>query len=229
MKTLRRGSRDPEVQFLQRCLNRVLFRADRRFQGLVEDADFGPRTETALRQFQTMNMGRHGITVVDGIAGPATWRALGPVTEITHDLPRVGQNTNMSCWVVSGGLATRRFASMQAGAANVGPDGGLRPSIANVEVWGRQLGLRLVPMIPMTVGDLVPHLRRGPVALVVDFTAGGRHMVVISGYYATNDPETRLVRINDPAPLAQGSIYLSEYPRLILTGGPSNPYCVLVQ
>jgi hypothetical protein len=229
MKILRRGSRDPEVAFLQRCLNRHFFRIDRSFRGLVEDADFGPDTEAALRRFQTAQVGRGPIRTADGVAGRDTWAALGLTVDISHDLPRVGQNTGMSCWVVSGGLASRRMASLPGGLARVGPDGGLRPQLGNIEVWGRQLGFRMLPMVPTQVDELVPHLRRAPVLLVVDLAGGGRHMVVVSGYFASTDRETRMIRINDPAPMGVGSIYLTEYPGLILAGGPASPYCLLVQ
>ena len=61
---LSRGSQGPRVQSLQHALNN---------QGacLAEDGDFGPATESAVRDFQRQN----GLTA-DGVAGPRTLRAL---------------------------------------------------------------------------------------------------------------------------------------------------------
>lgn len=59
MPTLRRGSSGPAVATLQRGLQ------------LVADGEFGPITETEVREYQ----GRCGL-VVDGVVGPRTWTAL---------------------------------------------------------------------------------------------------------------------------------------------------------
>jgi hypothetical protein len=228
MKTLRRGARDAEVAFLQRCLNRA-FRTDRSFPGLNEDGVFGQNTETWLRRFQTQNMGRHGINVVDGVAGPATWRAIGVTTEITHDLPRMGQTTGMTCWVVCGGLASRTYQSLLPATAVEALGGGLDPSLSNIEAFGRELGFRMLPMVPMSVDDLIPHLRIAPLMFGGTWSDGSRHMVVISGFYATADRETRMIRVHDPLPEGAGSIVMTEYPGMILTDGPIDPYCLLVR
>ncbi len=59
-EVVRRGSTGPWVVELQRAL------------GIVADGDFGPKTNAALRAFQSA----HGL-VEDGIAGRNTYRALG--------------------------------------------------------------------------------------------------------------------------------------------------------
>ena len=64
---LRRGNRGPDVKRLQELLNAKL----RPPPGLQVDGDFGPATETAVRNFQAQ--ARLG---VDGIVGPNTWAAL---------------------------------------------------------------------------------------------------------------------------------------------------------
>jgi hypothetical protein len=66
--TIRRGSTGETVRFLQEFLNRVYPAYSR----LVVDGDFGPATESVVRNFQ----GRSNL-VTDGVVGPATWRALG--------------------------------------------------------------------------------------------------------------------------------------------------------
>jgi uncharacterized protein (TIGR02594 family) len=70
---LRRGSRGNDVRLLQSLLNQKVPQSrlpnGRR---LVEDGDFGPKTEAAVRTFQQLNR-----LTVDGVVGPQTWKALG--------------------------------------------------------------------------------------------------------------------------------------------------------
>ena len=81
LPVLRRGSEGDPVTRLQALLN-VVTRA-----GLVEDGILGPRTEAAVRDFQTS---RH--LLVDGIVGPQTWTALlsvpGPFPEVIVHQPQ---------------------------------------------------------------------------------------------------------------------------------------------
>lgn len=65
--TLRQGSRGDAVRRLQRKLTAQGFKP-----GPV-DGDFGPKTDSAVRDFQ-----RSKGLVVDGIVGPKTWNALRP-------------------------------------------------------------------------------------------------------------------------------------------------------
>ena len=67
MRTLRFGSSGPAVQLLQLGLNRA------GFGPLVTDGVYGPVTRGAVSRFQSVNR-----LAVDGIAGPATHRALLP-------------------------------------------------------------------------------------------------------------------------------------------------------
>ncbi len=62
--SLRRGAGGSHVRALQTALNK-------RSAGLAVDGDFGGVTESALRTYQSGNR-----LVVDGLAGPVTWRAL---------------------------------------------------------------------------------------------------------------------------------------------------------
>ena len=64
-KTLRVGDSGEDVMTLQMKLNKV-------GANLLVDGQFGPRTEQAVRTFQTVK----NITP-DGVAGPETWAALG--------------------------------------------------------------------------------------------------------------------------------------------------------
>jgi hypothetical protein len=63
--TLRRGSKGPDVVYLQQRLQVFGY-------NLAPDGDFGPKTEAAVRSFQRSNS-----LAVDGIVGPMTWAALG--------------------------------------------------------------------------------------------------------------------------------------------------------
>lgn len=56
MITVKSGTSDPDVLYLQR------------FLGLTPDGDFGPKTDAALKAWQESN----GLTP-DGVAGPKTW------------------------------------------------------------------------------------------------------------------------------------------------------------
>lgn len=66
--TLRRGQGGEHVHYLQSLLNR----AYPRYSNLTVDGDFGPATESVVREFQR----RAGLPV-DGIVGHDTWRRLG--------------------------------------------------------------------------------------------------------------------------------------------------------
>lgn len=65
METIKLGSKGDTVKKLQKALN------------LTVDGDFGPKTDKAVREFQTKNK-----LTVDGIVGNNTWKALG-ITENT--------------------------------------------------------------------------------------------------------------------------------------------------
>lgn len=66
--TLRRGSTGEHVRYLQGLMNR----AYRAYSSLSVDGDFGPATDSVVREFQR----RSGLAV-DGVVGPDTWRAMG--------------------------------------------------------------------------------------------------------------------------------------------------------
>lgn len=66
--TLRRGSTGGDVTYLQALLNRMFAS----YSKLAVDGDFGPATESVVREVQ-----RRSNLTADGVVGPDTWRALG--------------------------------------------------------------------------------------------------------------------------------------------------------
>lgn len=74
--TLRRGSEGDEVADLQMLLNSKFgYKLD-------IDGDFGSKTESAVKDFQT----KHGLTA-DGVVGAKTWKALGVKAEAPEPVP----------------------------------------------------------------------------------------------------------------------------------------------
>jgi peptidoglycan hydrolase-like protein with peptidoglycan-binding domain len=88
------GSQDP-VERLQRALH------------VQADGAFGPETEAAVRKLQA----RHGLAV-DGVVGPATWRALG-LSDTTVLQPPPSRRTAHA--------AHHRPTAVRAHASSVGP------------------------------------------------------------------------------------------------------------
>ncbi len=64
--TVKKGSKGDAVRMLQQILTDFGYSSD------AVDGDFGPKTEKAVKEFQT-----DFSLVVDGIVGPKTWAALG--------------------------------------------------------------------------------------------------------------------------------------------------------
>ncbi len=228
MHTLRQGSHDPAVIFLQRLINQYLFTLPGA-EYIVEDGSFGRRTAEALRRFQENYHGPQGTLEPDGIAGPRTWRALGLTSELTWPVPVVGQIARMSCWVVSAGLATGRMSSDVPETANFDPsDGGLPTDTPNLDAYARDNGMRRLHTIPNDVASLMPHIRRGPAIVVGEWTGGGRHVVVVSGFFWASDAGS-MIQVNDPLPYGRGSRVITDYPVMNLSDGLFDPIAVIVK
>jgi hypothetical protein len=237
MITLRSNSHAPEVRLLQRLLNHR-YSTDSTVPNLVVDGNFGPRTEALLRRFQTGYTGPGRLTV-DGIAGDSTWRALGLATDVAWPVPQVGQNTTMSCWVVSGGMASGRMASMVPPTATFDPveasyadgrdGGGLGSDSPNLNAYAAGLGMRSLDGSPLHINGVLEHLRRGPAILIGNWSNGGSHAVVVSAVYIGPTATTSRVRINNPSPIGRGSIQLSPYPAMNLEGQNFTPDVLIVK
>lgn len=150
LQLLHLGSRGFQACYAQRLLNKALTRDRAAGTPLTEDGRFGPMIIAAVRAFQSS----HPPLVVDSTIGPQTWRALGFTTEQEHNsVLQFGQPTTTSCWSAA---ATSILAnqSVGSGAAGLGTNGGLLPSIENLQTFASGLGWTMLNFSP-SVSELV--------------------------------------------------------------------------
>jgi hypothetical protein len=206
MDTLRQGSADHQVKFLQRLLNK------RRLvtPALKEDGVFGPKTRNAVTTFQ----GQQHLTA-DGVVGTNTWQRLGVRYEIVHPVRLFPQPTNMTCWSAAATMILGNM-SVGPGGAQLTPSGGLAPSPTNIEEFGRGLGWRMYYPQTWSVGGLASLLQRRPVWAVgggSSPTGNWLHAIVLSGLWSdgADDASGTLLRIHDPWPPGVGAVYSRFY------------------
>ena len=203
LQLLHLGSRGFKARFAQRLLNKALTRDRAAGTPLTEDGRFGPLTIAAIRAFQS----RHPPLVVDSTIGPQTWRALGLTTEQEHNsIIQFGQPTTTSCWSAA---ATSIFGnqSVGPGAAGLATNGGLLPSIENLQIFANGLGWTMLNFSP-SVSELVSQVQRKPLWIAAQ-GAHFAHAVVLSGVYSDGDSsgDGTMFRIHDPWPVNVGNIY----------------------
>lgn len=213
MQLLHLGSRGFKAKYAQRLLNKALTRDHAAGTPLTEDGRFGPLTVTAIRAFQS----RHPPLIVDGVIGPQTWRALGLTTEKEHpSVIQFGQPTTTSCWSAA---ATEIFGNMSVGpgAASLGTNGGLLPSIENLQTFANGLGWTLLNFSP-GVGELVAQVQAKPLWIAAQGTHFA-HAVVFSAVYSDGDSsgDGTMFRVHDPWPVNVGNIY----------GTFADPICIM--
>lgn len=215
MRVLRNGSRGLDVQYMQRLLIRADVRENADIPFCDTDGIFGQETERAIRALQRRRPGM----MVDGVVGPRTWTALGLRSHREHPIRLFGQPTGMTCWSAAATMILGTHRSVTQGAAETGPQGGLRPSIDNITAFGRGLGWRMPNATP-TVPTLVALLMQTPLWLTAQHSTG-RHAVVLSGVYSDGDASGigTMVRIHDPWPQGHGAVYGSFLQPLILKNG----------
>lgn len=229
--------------FAQRLFNNQ----EPRLQGgqtLVEDGAFGPRTQAAIRTFQTLAtpaLGRGGeiqsnILRRDGSIDDATWRALGAGQSREHNVTLIAQYNNNTCWhacmdmLLGGG----RCRDMPAGVLitnRTAQHGQLANTTAARGLYALALGGRIVPA-PQTARELCGLIDNRPGVLLgrsVRFQNG--HAVVLSGYYkdAASDDLSTVLRIHNPDPPGRGTIEGSLYPFMSVSGGSFTPEWVIVR
>lgn len=197
MEILRQGSRTMQVKLLQRLLNKK--GASPR---LREDGDFGAKTRAAVVAFQA----RERIPQ-DGVAGPMTWSRLGITIDITHPVQLFPQPTGMTCWSAAATMIVGNM-SIGPGNATLTASGGLEPSAANIERFGRGLGWRMHGPQTWTVAGLADLVRNRPV-WAVGGGVGWLHAIVLSAMWSdgAGDASGTMIRIHDPWPPNIGSVY----------------------
>jgi hypothetical protein len=173
---------------------------------LGEDGIFGPLTHAAVTSFQ----GRERIGA-DGIVGPITWNRLGIIIDITHRVQPFGQPTNMSCWSAAATMIIGNM-SVGPGTATLGAGGGMLPGPENIRRFGDSLGWRMHYPQTWTVSGLRFLLHRKPV-WAVGGGAGFLHAIVLSALWSdgAEDGSGTMIRIHDPWPVNQGSVYARFY------------------
>jgi len=99
------------------------------------------------------------------------------------------------------------------GAATLGSDGGLETTEANIAVFARQNGLRVISsMVSISVAQMTAFLRASPVLAIGAGGSGANswaHASVISAIYSDSAPDASgtMLRINDPWPPGVGRTY----------------------
>ena len=207
--------------FLQRMLNK---------RGaspvLGEDADFGPRTKSAVIAFQSAN----GVAPPNGRVAGSTWAKFGRIVEHNHSVALVAQPNNMTCWSAAGTM-------MEGGNVTVGPGraamigDGLEPSLSNIEVFARGMGWRVFTNMSMPPpSQLIGRLARGPIWVVYQ-GHGFAHAVVFNAVYSdgTNSGDGTVFAVRDPWPPGRGTIYASPYTNreIILRSNSSRPRAMI--
>ena len=99
--------------------------------GLTVDGVFGPKVETAIKQFQQ----DAGLTV-DGIVGPVTWAALpdgGPMPTLQEG--STGSVVNSLQTLLTNGAPGQRNIKPQGIDGNFGPHA--KASVVAFQAWGR--------------------------------------------------------------------------------------------
>jgi peptidoglycan hydrolase-like protein with peptidoglycan-binding domain len=204
MQSLQLGSRNAEVMFLQRLLNKK-----GASPAVTEDGDFGAKTRTAVISFQTKN----SIKPANGVVGPMTWTGFGFLVSHSHNTQLFGQTNDMTCWSAAATMMLGSNRSIDAGAAKVNPDGSLNTRMENIELFASSLGWSIVNQISApSTSTLISALARGPICI---FFAGHHfvHAVVGSAIYSDrdNDGSGTVLRIHDPWPKNIGTVYASPY------------------
>jgi Papain-like cysteine protease AvrRpt2/Putative peptidoglycan binding domain len=188
-----------EVMFLQRLLNK--HGAD---PYVREDADFGPRTMTALRAFQRANS--IGAAERDRV-GAATWRALGAVTEIRHTIRGFAQPTDTSCWSAAATMMLGTNQSVGNGRARLTARGEMNNRVEDIDAFVRAQGWHLLNSCSAPPASLLMSaMHRGP-AWVGFIGSHFGHAVVFAGMLsddATDGTGTVFI-VNDPWPPGGGS------------------------
>ncbi|WP_200327886.1 peptidoglycan-binding protein [Thiocystis violacea] len=202
MQNLKWGSNGPAVRDLQARLNLV----QKPLPPLVVDGIFGPKTDAAVRAFQT-----RACPPVDGIVGPKTRAALAaakpnvtPPIQLHYVVPaylHIAQDKTMSCWYASAQMLIQWKRERTRMTDPRHPDPSESPKwsklysdntgITNAKIreFARDMGFAHVPPMSPTPEAILGWLRiHGPL-----WVNGVRHITVIAGIRGPRDDTEVLV------------------------------------
>lgn len=210
MALFKRGKSGPEIKVIQEQLNKLIK------SRLKIDGKFGPKTEAAVKEFQTKKK-----LAVDGIVGPKTLKAMKltlkdlkkggenakpkpkPI-KISYTVPRLKQPTNMSCWATAIAMMVSWKKHMSIAPETIADElgytqefktGGLHPEDTKVfKYWGLKWQ---APMCYSVQGFADLLKSRGPVWIAGNPKAP--HVRVIIAMNGDGTPEKTMFTINDPA------------------------------
>lgn len=222
MKTISQGFKGPEAMFLQRMLNKR-----GASPALAEDADFGRRTKAAVVAFQSAN----GVVPANGTVAASTWARFGRIIEHSHTVRFAAQPTGMTCWSAAGTMMSGGNMSVGPGSSSMFANGGLDPSLANIEIFARGMGWRMLTnMSAPPPSQLIAGLVRGPIWVVFQ-GANFAHAVVFNEVFSDgNDSgDGTVFTVQDPWPPNVGTVYPSTYTdrQIILRSNPAKPRAMI--
>jgi len=212
VRTLKQGSKGPDVGLLRRLLNRKLVPSPNlpeahifgaHYNGAVAHIDFGPKMDTAVRALQHSKRLK-----VDGIVGPRTWSALGLTVDISKPVTLASQPSNNTCYAAAATMVLGPGASMSFDPgplpAGVAPDDHWARAFAQRFSWRLEYGMTPTP------GALEGFLRSGAfwIAGNLPFPAGpSYHAVVVGAIWGDRDADHTMLLIYDPWPANIGEVY----------------------
>ena len=233
MQQIGPGARGMFVRLAQRLLNKAL-RPASGFHRLVEDGVYGRRTETAVQMLQD----REGESSVEGgYIGARTWRMMGLTVEIDHRVTMVPQHYLNGCWSAAASMVMGVEMSVSPGDANLDLPvdrndlrwGQLRADNHNIIVFAEHIGCRAMEA-GVNVARLAQFLARRPVWVAGRWNDGhghgGGHVVTISGLWGDGTNEGSVIRVHDPWPVNEGSIYGTVWPNMRIPTDRYHPFAL---
>lgn len=211
MRTLRKGSRNADVMFLQLLINKNLGA-----RTLMEDGVFGQETYNELVRYQHSA----NISPANGIVNESTWRSLKVFTERRHRVQLIGQPSTNSCWATAASMLSGNDLFYGREGIDLNQDGTIQTNPTNVNNYINNLGWHMVTRHPNpSAHALIRHLKHRPLWVTVLGANSYEHAFVISGVLSdlTHSNDGTVFIIHDPFPINRGRIYASTYRNRILS------------
>jgi len=215
MKTCRNGNRYQDVKLAQRLLNKNASSSPQ----LAEDGIFGPKTESAVRAFQSA----HRPLTVDGIVGNNTWARLGVTIDVSYRVKLAAQTTGSTCWSAAATMVLDIPMSFGPGSADLTESGGLRTDFENIAKFAQTHGLRMEAPQTWTVQGLYSLMRRSGPLWVAGWVPSG-HVVCYGALQGDGTIDGTMITIYDPWPPYVGKVYGALYNDWIRTHPRATDY-----